>query len=64
MAPPRKYVSSAERQAAYRARTRQEQQRQLQQKGLPVLPTIATFPGWPRWRSALQSARALVAQAP
>ena len=62
MSQPRKYVSSAARQAAYRTRCQQAQVRQLQQKGLPALPAISTIPGWGRWRAAVHSAQTLLRQ--
>ena len=62
MSQSRKYASSAERQAAYRARCQEAQRQQLQAKGLPALPMLPTVAGWPRWRAALQSAQSLLQQ--
>lgn len=62
MSVSRKYTSSAERQAAYRARCQEAQRQQLQAKGLPALPVLATVPGSARWRAALQSAQTLLGQ--
>lgn len=61
MSQPRKYLSSAARQAAYRVRCQQAHVQQ-QRKGLPPLPQIATVPGWARWRAAIQSAQTLLRQ--
>lgn len=62
MSQPRKYISAAARQAAYRLRCQQAQIQQLQQKGLPPLPPIATVPGGVRWRAAIQLAQTLLRQ--
>ena len=62
MAQSRKYTSSAERQAAYRARRQDAQRQALEAKGLPALPMLTTVPGWSRWRAALQSAQTLLEQ--
>jgi hypothetical protein len=61
MPQPRKYASSAARQAAYRKRDRLSQQEHLQRQGLPPMPRIASMPGTPRWNAALTSAHQLVA---
>ena len=57
MPQPRKYESAAERQRAYLARKEQARCQQLQSKGLPALPIIATMPGERRWKGLLGSAR-------
>ncbi len=62
MPRPRTYSSSAARQAAYRARCQQARQASLLEKGLPPLPSIATLPGWARWKASLTAAHALVDQ--
>ena len=61
MPQQRKYASAACRQAAYRARQQRACHQQLQERGLPPLPAIASVPGSARWRSALVSAQTLVA---
>jgi hypothetical protein len=59
--PQRKlYASHARRQAAYRQRCQEAQQRQLQEKGLPALPVIPTVPGTQRWRLAIAKATELL----
>jgi len=59
--PQRKmHASHAHRQAAYRKRCLEAQQRQLQEKGLPALPAIPTVPGTPRWRLAIAKATELL----
>lgn len=60
MPQPRKHSDPAARQAAYRARCVKARQAQLQQRGLPPLPAIATLPGWARWRASFTAAHALV----
>lgn len=54
MPTPRRYASQAERQAAYRRRTAESKARELEAKGLPPLPTIATIPGHPRWQALIR----------
>jgi len=56
MPTPKQYATPAERQRAYRQRTAVARQQQLQAKGLPALPTIASLPGEPRWRALHQQA--------
>jgi hypothetical protein len=58
MPQPKKYPSAAERQRAYLARKAEAQRQQLQAKGLPPLPAIATMPGERRWKGLLASAQA------
>ena len=58
---PRKYVSHAARQAAYRQRCEQVRLRELEAKGLPASPAVSAIPGTQRWRSALRQAADLVA---
>ena len=62
MPQPRKHADHAARQAAYRARCERARQEQMNQRGLPSLPAIATLPGTPRWNAALQSVRCLLEQ--
>jgi hypothetical protein len=50
------HTSHAQRQAAYYRRRQDAIRRQLQEKGLPELPTIATIPGTARWRQAVANA--------
>ncbi len=57
MPQPRKYENAAERQRAYLARREQARCQQLQEKGLPALPAIATMPAERRWQGLLESAR-------
>lgn len=61
-AQERKHATPAQRQAAYRKRCEAARNQQLNARGLPALPTIATLPGQARWTTALSSAQALVAQ--
>lgn len=62
MPQERKHVSSAARQAAYRARREQSRVEELSSKGLPSLPVIATVPGWTRWNASFGAAHALMAR--
>jgi hypothetical protein len=61
MSEPRKYLTNADRQRAWRQRQQTAQQQQLSQRGLPPLPALPTLPGTPRWNAALAMAQALVA---
>jgi hypothetical protein len=61
MPQPRKHASAAARQAAYLSRREQSRQVELRAKGLPMLPAIATLPGWPRWKASFAAAQALLA---
>jgi hypothetical protein len=61
MSEPRKYLTNADRQRAWRKRQQTAQQQQLSQRGLPALPALPTLPGTPRWNAALAMAQALVA---
>ena len=56
MPTPKQYATSAARQHAYRLRAALSRQQQLQAKGLPVLPAIASLPGETRWRALHQQA--------
>ena len=49
MPTPRRYANPAERQAAYRRRSAAARQQELQAKGFPPLPAVATLPGLRRW---------------
>jgi hypothetical protein len=60
MPQPRRYVSAAARQAAYRARCQQARQVELAAKGLPSLPSLPTLPGWPRWKASFRAAQELL----
>jgi hypothetical protein len=62
MPQPRKHDSNALKQAAYRTRRAAVHGEQLRAKGLPALPTPAAIPGRVRWRSAIESAGALLEQ--
>jgi len=55
-------AQTAARQQRFRERQQAARQREQQEKGLPRLPAITTMPGQARWRAALQSAHALIAQ--
>jgi hypothetical protein len=47
-------ATNAQRQAAYRKRRRSVIDEILAQRGLPTLPAIASIPGWPRWKEAME----------
>jgi hypothetical protein len=53
MPQKRKHPDNRARQAAYRARQDSARQAQLQKRGLPALPTLASLPGSARWRAAI-----------
>lgn len=61
MPQPRRHVSPAARQAAYRSRREQARQGELAAKGLPSLPVISSMPGWARWNASFQAAHELLA---
>jgi len=61
MPQPRRYVSAAARQAAYRSRREQVRQVELAAKGLPSLPVISSMPGWARWNASFLAAHELLA---
>ena len=61
MPQPRRYVSAAARQAAYRSRREQARQGELAAKGLPSLPVISSIPGWARWNASFKAAHELLA---
>jgi hypothetical protein len=63
MPQPRKHANSADRQAAYRARTEQARASQLRERGLPDLPAIATIPGTIRWSALFRHAEKLLCTA-
>src|SRR5438128_11350896 len=56
MPTPRRYASPAERQAAYRQRVAAAHQQELQAKGMPPLPRVASMPGTGRWAAMHQQA--------
>ena len=58
MPTPKQYASSAQRQQAYRARQKQSRLLERQEKGLPAVPAIASFPGERRWQALLAHAHA------
>ena len=60
MPQPRKYASTAERQAAFRDRRAAAWKTQMQAKGLPALPPITTMPGTARWHGAIRTAHGLL----
>ena len=55
-------LQTAARQQRFRERQHQARRTEQEAKGLPSLPAISTMPGSPRWKAALRSAHALVAQ--
>ena len=55
-------LQTAARQQRFRERRQEARRREQEAKGLPPLPAIPTLPGTHRWRAALRSAQALVAQ--
>ena len=61
MSEPRKYLTNADRQRAWRQRQQAAQQQHLSQRGLPALPALPTLAGTPRWNAGLAMAQALVA---
>jgi len=54
MPQTKKYLSDAQRQAAYRQRTNGAKAAQLMARGLPPLPAIPTMPGYARWAVTVQ----------
>jgi hypothetical protein len=54
MPQQRKHESQAARQAAYRARMQIARRLQLDERGLPALPVIATMPGTIRWNAVFR----------
>ncbi len=54
MPTPRKYATEAEKHRAYRERRATARLQELQAKGLPAAPPIATMPGTARWQSLIQ----------
>jgi hypothetical protein len=61
MPTPRKYASNAEKHRAYRERQKAARLQELQAKGLPLLPMIATMPGAARWTALQETARRALA---
>jgi hypothetical protein len=57
MPTPRKYANDAEKHKAYRERQKAARLQELQAKGLPPLPLIATMPGAARWTALQETAR-------
>ena len=60
MPTPRRYASPADRQAAYRKRSAEARQQELQAKGMPPGPCIPTMPGTRRWAAMSEQARHLL----
>lgn len=60
MPQPRLHASQAARQAAYRQRQAEARRKELEVRGLPPLPAIATLPGNVRWRQATSEAACLL----
>jgi hypothetical protein len=67
MPQERKHQSAAHRQAAGYplggARMDQARASQLQERGLPALPTISTMPGTVRWNAIFRSAEQMLSTA-
>jgi len=61
MPQPKRHVSAAARQAAYRDRCEQARRMEQAAKGLPSLPVIASLPGWKRWNASLKAAHEMIA---
>ena len=62
MPQPRRYATRALQQAAYRKRQAAARDEQLRAKGLPALPAPPQIPGRVRWRSAIETAGAVLEQ--
>jgi hypothetical protein len=60
MPTPKKYSSSAQRQAAYRERQESARQIECERKGMPQIPVIPSMPGTRRWTRMLEYARTMV----
>lgn len=60
MPTPRRHANQAARQAAYRERLRVARRKELEAKGLPALPAVASLPGTARWQALLQQAERLL----
>lgn len=52
----RQHADQAARQAAYRRRLAETRRKELEAKGLPSLPPVASIPGHPRWQALTQQA--------
>ena len=57
MPTPKHYSDPAARQRAYRERQVQVRLEERNQKGLPVVPPLATMPGERRWQTLLEQAQ-------
>ena len=60
MPMPRRYENQAARQAAYRQRRAEARRRELEAKGMPSLPAVATLPGHARWQALTRQALLLL----
>ena len=60
MPQPRLHLSPAARQRAYRKRQEDTRRQELEARGLPPLPLIASMPGNARWRQATSLAGGLL----
>lgn len=60
MPTPRRYASPAERQAAYRRRCAAARNEELETKGMPPLPAVASMPGDRRWQALIRQASQLL----
>ena len=56
MPTPRQYANRAQRQAAYRQRIAEARRKEMEARGVPPLPAVATIPGHPRWQALIQQA--------
>jgi hypothetical protein len=56
MPTPRRYASPAERQAAYRRRCAAARSKELETKGMPPFPAVASMPGDRRWQALIRQA--------
>lgn len=60
MPAPRKHLSNAQRQRAYRERQNSARTAQIQAKGLPPSAPIPTMPSTARWNALVQMAHDLL----
>lgn len=56
MPTPRQYANRAQRQAAYRQRIAEARRKEMEARGVPPLPAVATIAGHPRWQALTQQA--------
>jgi len=60
MPTPSIHANPAARQAAYRARLAEARRKELEAKGMPPLPAVATMPGNERWQALVRQASHLL----